>query len=111
MTALDLLQQLDALGVSLTPHPDGTLRCRAPKGTLTPALVDSMRQHRQQLHDLVQEGGDCAAAPTAPLRPEPLSRFYPCMVCGGVDRWDNCGVWRCRRCWPAGSLHRPNACQ
>ena len=54
MTTLDLLQQLHALGVALTPSPDGTLRCRAPKHVLTPDLVDTMRQHKSELHVLVE---------------------------------------------------------
>jgi hypothetical protein len=24
----------------------------------------------------------------------------PCVVCGGVDRWEDAWVWRCRGCWP-----------
>ena len=55
MTALALLQQLRALGVALTPSPDGTLHYKAPQGTLTPALVDAMRQHKVDLHALVEE--------------------------------------------------------
>ena len=61
MTALDLLQQLHALGVVLTPYPDGTLRYKAPKGTLTPALVDGMRQHKTALLDLVEEWSERAS--------------------------------------------------
>ena len=52
MTALDVLQQLHDLGVLLTPLPDGSVRSRAPKGVLTLAMVDAMRQHKQALHDL-----------------------------------------------------------
>jgi len=47
MMALDLFQQLHALGVMLTPYPDGTLRYKAPQGVLTPALVDRMREHNR----------------------------------------------------------------
>ena len=61
MTALDLIQQLRDLGVVLTPYPDGTLRYKAPKGTLTPALVDTMRQHKAVLYDLVEEWSERAA--------------------------------------------------
>ena len=61
MTALALLQQLHALGIVLTPYPDGTLRYKAPKGTLTPALVDGMRQHKAALHALVEEWSERAA--------------------------------------------------
>jgi hypothetical protein len=55
MTALDLLQQLHERGGILTPDPDGTLRCRAPKGMLTTALLDAMRQHKPGRHALVAE--------------------------------------------------------
>jgi hypothetical protein len=61
MTALDLFQQLHALGVSLTPHPDGTLHCRAPKGVLTPALVAMMRENKPELHGLVEGWSERAA--------------------------------------------------
>ena len=39
MTALDLLKQLDDLGITPVPYPDGTLHCRVARGVLTPALV------------------------------------------------------------------------
>jgi hypothetical protein len=45
----------------MTPLPDGTVRCRAPKGVLTPALVDAMRQHKPELHALVEEWSERAA--------------------------------------------------
>jgi hypothetical protein len=54
MNALDILHQLHKLGVSLTPHPDGTLHCRSPRGVLTPALVQMMREHKPELHALVE---------------------------------------------------------
>ena len=53
MTALGLLQQLHELGVILTPFPDGSVRYRARKGVVTPALLDVIRQHKQELHALV----------------------------------------------------------
>jgi hypothetical protein len=31
------------------------LRSRAPKGVLTPAMVDAMRQHKPELHALVAQ--------------------------------------------------------
>ena len=54
MTALALLQQLCEVGVALQPHPDETLRYKAPKGVLTPALLDGLRQVKQELHALVE---------------------------------------------------------
>jgi len=61
MSALALLQQLHELDVALEPHLDGTLRYRAPKGVLTPALLDVMRQHKPELHALVEEWSERAA--------------------------------------------------
>ena len=61
MTALALLQQLHEHGLALTPSPDGTVRCRAPKGVLTPALLDAMRQHKSELHALVEDWSERAA--------------------------------------------------
>ena len=48
MTILTLLQQLHTLGVMLTPYPDGTVHYKAPKGVLTPALGEAMRQHKER---------------------------------------------------------------
>ena len=61
MTALDVLQQLHESGVILTPYPDGTVRCRAPKGMLTQALVDAMREHKAALHALMEDWSERAA--------------------------------------------------
>jgi hypothetical protein len=54
MTAPALLQQLHDMGVILVPHPDGTLHCRAPQGILTPDVLAAMRQHKAELHGLVE---------------------------------------------------------
>jgi hypothetical protein len=54
MTALALLRQLYALGVALTPLLEGTLGYRAPKGVLTSALFNVMRQHKQERYALVE---------------------------------------------------------
>jgi hypothetical protein len=61
MTALDLFLQLHTLRVGLTPYPEGTLRYKAPKGTMAPALVDAMRQHKDGLHALVETFEERAA--------------------------------------------------
>src|SRR5262249_25437386 len=31
---------------------------------------------------------------------EPLTPYYPCVVCGNTKRWDDHGIWRCMHCWP-----------
>ena len=61
MTALDLLKQLHDLGIVLVPYPDGTLHCRGVKGILTPALVERLREHKTELHGLVEAWGERAA--------------------------------------------------
>ncbi len=61
MTALAVLQQLHALGVVLTPYPDGTLRYKAPKGAMTSALLTAMRQHKAELHGLIEAFEERAA--------------------------------------------------
>ena len=61
MTTLVLLQQLHECDVVLTPYPDGTLRYKAPKDTLTPALLDALRQHKAELHALVEAWSERAA--------------------------------------------------
>ncbi len=67
-----LLLDLHERGVIVTPYPDGTVRCRAPKGVLTPALHDALRQHKAALLDLVEEfeeraaiAEDCGGLPRA----------------------------------------------
>jgi tubulysin polyketide synthase-like protein len=61
MTVLALCQQLHQQGVILMPSPNGTVHCRAPKGVLTPALVDAMRQDKSELHGLVEAWRERAA--------------------------------------------------
>jgi hypothetical protein len=61
MTARAVLQHLHEHGVSLTPSPDGTVRCRALKGVLTSALVELMRQQKTELHALVEAFEERAA--------------------------------------------------
>jgi hypothetical protein len=61
MTALTLFQTLRSCGVELTPHPDGTLGYKAPKGILTPQLLDAMRAHKPMLLDLVETFSERAA--------------------------------------------------
>jgi hypothetical protein len=54
MTALALFHKLHTWGVKLTPYPDGTLHYKAPKGIMTPALLDTLREHKEALLDLVE---------------------------------------------------------
>jgi len=61
MTAITLLQKLHNLDIILVPHPDGTLHCRAPRGVLTPELADRMREHKAELHGMVEAFEERAA--------------------------------------------------
>src|SRR5262249_37758893 len=61
MTARELLQQLHDAGIRLTPYPDGTLRYKAPRGTLTPELLAGLRQHKEALHAMVETFEERAA--------------------------------------------------
>jgi len=81
MTALALLQQLHERGVILTPYPDGTVRCRAPKGVLTPALHNALRQHKAALLDLLEDFEERAA----------IAEY-----CAGLSRADaDALAWQC----------------
>ena len=61
MTAMALFYQLHTLGASLAPYPNGTVRCRAPKGVLTLALLDAMHEQKAELHALVELWAERAA--------------------------------------------------
>jgi len=61
MTALGLFRHLRDVGVVLTPSPTGTLRYKAPKSILTSDLLDAMRQHKTELHALVEAVEERAA--------------------------------------------------
>ena len=88
MTAIDLFQHLHKLGVILTPNLDGTLHCRAPKGVLTSALVERMREHKPELHSLVETWSERAA----------IAQY-----CGGLTREDAERLaWQCVRVPHAG---------
>src|SRR5262245_39901633 len=88
MTALHLLQQLHERGVILTPSPDGTVRCRAPKGVLTPELLDAIRQHKAEL-----------LAMLTPERCLPLPRSpAPCWRCKGPSARQGLRYLLCAQC-------------
>jgi hypothetical protein len=71
MRLADLVPQLQALAVTLTPHPDGSIRCRAAKGVLSSEVLAAMRQHKVALHGLIEAWGERAA----------LAEY-----CGGIPR-------------------------
>ena len=85
-------------------------------------VTDGMLQNEvsSQGHAMVHvpaghRDAQCAETPTGWLlaqcaRADPLAEVLPppCAVCGGVERWEHVGVWRCVRCWPRGE-RRANA--
>ena len=95
-----LLHQLSTLGVKLTPYPDGTLRCRARKGVITAAVAAAIRQHKAELHALVEalheraalvEEGQLPRLALPPLVPG-ACRHGEVTMAGDV-LW----CWRCRQ--------------
>ena len=86
MTALDLFLRLTAAGCHLTRQGE-TLRVHDPQHVLTDDLRQQIRKRKQDL--------------LAILTPEPLTPYYPRVVCSGSERGDDHGIWRCVACWPA----------
>ncbi|MBT9260213.1 MAG: hypothetical protein KM310_10780 [Clostridiales bacterium] len=64
MTAAELLRELHRRGVRITAH-DGRFRCEAPRGTITPDLVEAMRQHKAELMRLLARLEHVPTVPTA----------------------------------------------
>jgi hypothetical protein len=64
VTAEMVLARLQRLGVRLTVTDEGQLRYRAPQGVLTPALLGTVRRHREALGVLIRDGS-AGKVPTA----------------------------------------------
>ena len=71
MTAAALLSSLRLRGVELTAEGD-QLRYRAPRGTLRPTDLETLRAHKLSLLDVLREGTaeDLGGAPIAAARSE-----------------------------------------
>ena len=54
MTPLALLRTLHARGVRMTPYPEGKVRCHAPQGAWTPALLEALNRHQAEVADLLE---------------------------------------------------------
>ena len=65
MTAPELLDHLQDMGVALSLAPEGQLRCLAPRGVLTPALAEALREAKAALVALLAEE---SATPPEPMR-------------------------------------------
>jgi hypothetical protein len=80
MMPLALLHHLHEQGVRVTLSPDGAIRCRASKSALTPALLDAIRQHKQELLALLGQSApahDTAATEPSPLGACPQQEYVP----------------------------------
>src|SRR5262245_59388265 len=54
LTPLALLRTLHARGVRMTPDPGGRVRCRAPEGAWTPALLEALNTHQVAMADVLE---------------------------------------------------------
>src|SRR5215813_3809954 len=98
MTPHELLSQLQAAGVQLTPGPEGTLACRAPRGVLTAELVAQVQESKAALLALVQAPLEPEAPPPAPRR---SVKAWRCYLCQSSRRWVSIsGVLVCAQCHP-----------
>lgn len=107
MTATVLLDELRTKDVHLTVSGEH-ITLDAPKGVLTDAMRQAIREHKAVLLVLLSQPMPAAAAvqPPAPSQPAPLTPHYPCIVCRSTNRWDDRGIWRCVACWPPESLEK-----
>ena len=68
MTQLDgLLAECQAADIRLHSGPDGQLVVNAPRGALTPDLVDQIRRHRDDLLAKLAAGADSPPLPVGPV--------------------------------------------
>ena len=80
---------------------DGDQLCYdAPAGAVTPEVVTLLREHKTAFLAMLSPAAPVTKSPATARNPASLTQYYPCVVCGGSERWDDHGIWRCRRCWP-----------
>ncbi|MBI5138169.1 MAG: hypothetical protein HZA24_12680 [Nitrospirae bacterium] len=106
MTATDLLTALRVRCIRLQPSGGG-LSVRAPKGALTPDLVEALREHKADLLALLQERAadhltgisrEVMEAGAVPIWPVAWKHPLLCQDCGEVP-WGAAGAaLRCPWC-------------
>lgn len=100
----EVLAALRAQDIRLMVNGD-QLGYDAPAGAVTAEVMALLRYYKAGLLAVLSQNVPASeSTTTAPTRPAPLTPHYPCVVCGSTTRWEDCGIWRCRRCWPPGSL-------
>jgi hypothetical protein len=95
MTAVEVLHMLQERDMQLIVDGE-QLRYDAPASAVTAEVMTLLLQHKKELLAMLVQ------ASPAITSPEPLTRYYPCVVCGRTKRWDDHGIWRCVACWPQG---------
>jgi len=55
MSALELLEELRRAGILVKPAGDSQLKLSAPRGTLSPAVLSSVREHKNAILALLRE--------------------------------------------------------
>jgi hypothetical protein len=61
LTPLALLRTLHARGIRMAPYPEGKVRCHAPQGAWTPALLEALNTHQAAMADLLEAFEERAA--------------------------------------------------
>ena len=61
MTPLELLRTLHARGIRMAPYPEGKVRCRAPAGAWTQALLATLNAQQATVADLLEAFEERAA--------------------------------------------------
>lgn len=77
-------------GVAMFPEPSGDELCG----------VDSDEEARPRTQSRKSRKSRIDISPTTHIDPIQLTAQFPCVVCGGRERWDHHGLWRCVACWP-----------
>ncbi|MCO6454710.1 MAG: hypothetical protein J5I93_05345 [Pirellulaceae bacterium] len=120
--ASNLLVECYCRDVRLTPTLDGLLDIDAPRGVLTPGLLDRLRRYKPELLDLLTcptpadaaegqpHGADRADDVYLPEAPPPgpegwpvgcidPTTLQPCSACGRLELWQSLtGTWHCLHC-------------
>src|SRR4051812_6295681 len=68
----ELLMDGDALGFRLLPGKDGSITIDAPRGCLTPELLDQLKSHKAELLTLLPRADEFGADGVPDTEPAPV---------------------------------------
>jgi hypothetical protein len=83
MTPLTLLRTLHARGIRIMPYPGGQVRCRAPEGAWTPALLAMLNAQQATMADMLEAFEERAAIGEfcgGMVRPEAEQLAWQCVL-------------------------------